>query len=150
VSPSPGASPSGSLDLAAGCSGTDDIDFFRGAAAGLSFDVYCASLPARWYLQQGSWRGTSGGRFEAAYRGPGGATLTLREGAFCGDEPDCLPGGFELGSAAFGDRPGELRDTDEGYAVIAGEGSAVVYLAETTGLDEATTRALVAALINLG
>jgi hypothetical protein len=43
-----------------------------------------------------------------------------------------------------------MRDTGEGYAIVAGEGTAVVYLAESTGIDEPTMRALVSALINLG
>jgi hypothetical protein len=152
VSPGPSASPTPtpSGDLAAACSGTDDIDFFRGAAAGLSFDVYCASLPARWYLEHAEWRGTSGGRFEATYRGPGGVTLRLRQGSFCAGDPDCIPSGTDLGSASYGGRPATMRSTDDGFAIVAGEGTSVVYLGESVGLDEATTRSLVAALINLG
>lgn len=150
ASSSASPTPAASGDAASACSGTDDTDFFRGAAAGLAFDVYCAALPARWYLEHAEWRGTSGGRFEAIYRGPGGASLHLRQGAFCGNDPACIPSGSDLGSATYGDRPASMRDTGEGYAIVAGEGTAVVYLAESTGIDEPTMRALVSALINLG
>ena len=143
ISPSPGASPD-----ATACSGSDDNRaFFTAAAEALTFEVYCAVLPSGWSVVSGSYRGSGGGRLEIAYRGPGGATLQLREGpAACTDVPACPPTGGDLGAAAFGDRPGELLATDNGVAVDASDG-ALYYIAETTGLDQATATALAAALI---
>jgi len=145
VSPPPGASAS---PEAAGCSGSDaNKAFFAQASAALSFETYCAALPSGWNLTSGSYRGADGGRLDILYKGPGGATLHLRQGpAACVGDPACPPTGTDLGEATFGDRPGAFLSTGAGLAVDASEAS-VVYLAETTGLDEAAARALIAALI---
>lgn len=142
---SPGASAS---PTAAGCSGSDaNREFFAEAAEALAFETYCAVLPSGWSLVSGGYRGASGGRLEISYKGPGGATLLLRQGpAACADDPACPPTGTDLGEATYGDRPGALLQTDAGFAVDASAG-ATLYLAQTTRLDQAGTTALVAALI---
>ena len=146
-SAAPSASASSGPDASA-CSGSDDNrSFFAEAADALSFEVYCAVLPSGWTLTKGSYRGAAGGRVEIAYRGPGGATLRLREGpAACADDPSCPPSGTEIGAAAFGDRPGTISTVEAGYAIVATE-LPLLYIAETTGLDQAASTALAAALV---
>ncbi len=144
ASPSPSASASPD---ATACSGSDDNrTFFAQAADTLSFEIYCAVLPSGWSLVGGSYRSASGGRLEISYKGPGGATLRLRQGPnACADDPACPPTGTDLGAASFGDQGASLLATSTGLAVVAS--AAVPYIAETTVLDQDATKALTSALI---
>lgn len=154
ATPSPSSiaepSPSGSAGTgaAAACSGSDENrQFFEAAATTLNWTVYCAVLPAGWFVDSGEYRRAGGGRLEIAYRGPGGARLELREGAFCADGSGCVPSGTDSGDAAFGDKTGSLLATDDGgWAVVVDRGAALSWLAVGTGLDEDAFRAIAAAL----
>lgn len=143
-------SPSGSAGTgaAAGCTGTDENrQFFEAAAATLDWTVYCAVLPSGWFVDAGEYRRAGGGRLEIAYRGPKGAHLQLREGAFCTDGAGCVPSGTEAGDASFGDQAGTLISTDEGgWAVVVDRGEAISWLAVGSGLDEDAFRAISSAL----
>ena len=113
--------------------------------------MYCAVLPKGWILTGGSYRLANGGKLLVSYRGPGGATLTLSEGSFCTDGSGCVPSGTDTGSAAFGALSGTLVTTDAGgYAIVAARGSTPSWLMVTTGLDQATTVTLGAALARVG
>jgi hypothetical protein len=149
ASAGPSASPSASPSPdATGCSGSEENQvFFAQAAETLAFEVYCADLPSGWSLVSAGYRSAGGGKLEISYKGPGGATLVLRQGpAACTDVEACPPTGVELGAASFGDRSGTLLDTDAGFAVDATDG-ATLYLAETTVVDRDTTTALTSALV---
>lgn len=146
VDPSP--SESAGSGAAEACSGSDDNRlFFADAAVVLNWTVYCAVLPSGWFVDTGGYRRAGGGRLEIAYRGPDGARLELREGAFCADGSDCVPGGTESGDAPFGDKTGTLIATDDGgWAVIVDRGAAISWLAVGTGIGEDQFRAITSAL----
>ncbi len=144
----PSPSESAGSGAAAGCSGDDkNRIFFEEAAADLDWTVYCAVLPSGWFVQEGFDRTAGGGRLEIAYRGPGGARLELRQGAFCTDATGCVPSGDDAGSAPFGDQTGTLIATDDGgWALVVDRDAPISWLAIGTGLDEDAFRAIAAAL----
>lgn len=152
----PGASPGESADPnatpgpppEAACAGTDDNRaFFASAATVLAWDVYCAVLEPGWFLQSGQYRQAGGGLVELLYRGPGGRTLQLREGAFCAEPEGCVPSGSEIGAAPFGNRVGTLVSADDGsWAVTVDAAVPPSWLAIGTGMTETELRALAAAL----
>jgi hypothetical protein len=150
----PEASPSASAGSgpAAACSGSDENrDFYRTAASTLSWSVYCAVLPAGWFVDSGQYRRASGGWVQIAYRGPGGARLELHEGAFCSASDGCVPPGTDGGDASFGDKPGTFVALDDGgWAVVVDRGEQVSWLAVGTGLDEAAFRTIAGALTLVG
>jgi hypothetical protein len=146
VDPSPSASAGSGA--AAGCSGSDENrQFFEAAAGTLTWTVYCATLPAGWFVDAGEYRRAGGGRLEISYGGPGGARLELHEGAFCADGGGCVPSGTESGDAPFGDKTGTLIATDDGgWAVVVDRGEAISWLAVGSGIDENAFRAITSAL----
>jgi hypothetical protein len=148
----PSSSASTEPGAAAACSGSDkNRDFFRAAASALSWTVYCAVLPAGWFVDTGQYRQAGGGWVEIAYRGPGGARLELHEGAFCAEGDGCVPPGTELGDAPFGDRTGTLVALDDGgFALVVDRGEKISWLAIGTGMDEAAFRKIAAALAPVG
>jgi hypothetical protein len=144
----PSASASSGPGPAAACSGNDkNRDFFVAAAAALNWPVYCAVLPAGWFVDSGEYRRAAGGRLEIAYKGPGGARLELREGAFCTIDDGCVKPGTENGEASFGDRTGTLVGLDDGgWVIIVDRVEPVSWLAVGHGMDEEAFRAIAAAL----
>jgi hypothetical protein len=134
--------------VADACTGTDaNRDFFESVAAAVAWPVYCPVLPGGWFVDAGEYRLAAGGRMEITYRGPGGARLELREGAFCATDDGCVPAGTELGDAPFGDLTGTLVSADDGrWAISVDAGAPISWLAVGSGLEEATFRAYVAAL----
>lgn len=150
--PSTEPSPSSQGGGAAACTGNEgNRDFFESIADAVDWPVYCAVLPARWFVDSGEYSLRRGGRLDIAYRGPGGARLHLQEGAFCGDATGCLPPGEDAGSAAFGDMDGTLVRVDDGsFAIVVGDGQPLAWVARISGTDEATARELGAALALVG
>jgi hypothetical protein len=148
----PSASASASPGPAGACSGSaENRDFFRAAASALSWTVYCAVLPAGWFVDSGQYRQASGGWVQIAYRGPGGARLELHEGAFCTASDGCVPSGTESGDAPFGDKTGTFVALDDGgSAVVVDRGEKISWLAVGTGLDEAAFRGIAGALTIVG
>ncbi len=148
----PSASASAGPGPAGACSGSaENRDFYRAAASALSWTVYCAVLPAGWFVDSGQYRQAGGGWVQIAYRGPGGARLELHEGAFCTASDGCVPPGTESGDAPFGDKTGTFVTVDDGgWAVVVDRGEKISWLAVGTGLDEAAFRAIVAALAVVG
>jgi hypothetical protein len=146
---SPTASPS--AGPAAACSGTaNNRDFYATLASSVTWDVYCAVLPSGWHVSTGSYSQRSGGRLTIAYKGPGGATLELKEGAWCAGASDCPPAGGTPGGASFGGMSARLTDLGGAhFAVIAGDAN-VAWQASATGLDADTLTALTAAFALVG
>ncbi len=125
--------------------------FWPGIANSVSWDVYCAVLPKGWVLSAGSYRLANGGKLVVSYKGPAGAKVSLCEGAYGPDDPDCAFSGTDAGDAAFGAMGGTLVTTDAGgYAIVAARGSTPSWLMVTSGLDQATTVSLGAALARVG
>ena len=148
----PSASASAGAGPAGACSGSaENRDFYRAAASALSWTVYCAVLPAGWFVDSGQYRQAGGGWVQIAYRGPGGAHLELHEGAFCTASDGCVPPGTESGDAPFGDKTGTFVALDDGgWAVAVDRSEKISWLAVETGLDEAAFRAIDAALAVVG
>lgn len=142
--------PSATPGTAAGCTGEErHQDFYADVAAAVDWDVYCAVLPDGWFFEAGNYRLAGGGRMAATYRGPGGTSLELQEGAFCPDGSGCLPAGQDAGAARFGDRDAALVIGDGVMAVVADRGAAVSWMAVGRGLDEATFTDLAASLLRV-
>ena len=153
-SPSPGeaADPSASPDATNGsadeCSGNDrNRVFFADAATAVDWTVLCAVLPKGWYVSAGSYRLASGGRLVIGYKGPGGATIELSEGAFCADASGCLPSGTDGGEVPLGPMTGTLvRLAAGGFAVVVDRGLNPSWQLVTHGLDEESSLAFAAAV----
>ncbi len=145
---SPSSSPANGVE---GCTGTEDnLGFYEDAAADLDWPLYCPALPARWSVTTGNYSGQGIGRLTISYRGPGGATLSLHQGAFCDDGDGCVPAGTDAGDAPFGDQSGTLVVLDGGgYALVVDRGASPSWLAVGQGLDEATFRDFTASFIRL-
>jgi hypothetical protein len=157
ASPTPAETPTESptfspeANSVEGCTGTDDNRaFFAEAAADLDWPVYCPALPVRWSVATGSYSGQGVGRLVISYNGPGGAGLSLHQGAFCDDGDGCVAAGTDSGDAPFGDQTGTMVVLDGGgYAIVVDRGAHPSWLAVGQGLDEATFRAFVADFIRL-
>jgi hypothetical protein len=149
--PTPTASSSDGTGSLADCSGSDDNrTFFGNAARDLGWPVYCAALPARWFVSAGSYARGSGGKLEIAYKGPDGARFELHEGAFCTTADGCVPDGTEFGNAAFGDQTATLLHlTDGRVAAVVDRGEKISWLAIGDGLEDAQFAAFTGALIRL-
>ncbi|MGK2852314.1 MAG: hypothetical protein ACSLFN_15590 [Candidatus Limnocylindrales bacterium] len=139
--PSDAPSPSAEPGTADACTGTDENrDFFAAVADAVTWPVYCPVLAGRWFVDSGQYRLAGGGWLEIAYRGPNGARIALREGAYCGDD-DCVSSGDDLGAADFGDQAGTLLDTGGGgFAILVDPDGANAWELIATGLTEAEVR----------
>lgn len=146
--PTPTLAPAEAVEA---CAGNDENRaFYLEASENLDWPVYCPVLPARWVVETGSYSGRGVGQLEISYNGPSGATLALQQGAFCETSDGCVPAGTDAGQAAFGDQTGTLVTLDDGgYAIVVGRADIPSWLVVATGIDEATFRSFVEALIRL-
>jgi hypothetical protein len=144
-------SPSGG-GAAGACTGTpENQEFYASVAAAVDWSVYCPALPNGWFVQSGSYRLAGGARLEISYRGPRGAHIELKEGAFCSSSDGCVPDGTDTGTAAFGDREGELVKVGDGsWAISDDAGANPSWLLSGTGLSEDEFRKIAAALVVVG
>ena len=150
--PSTSAGPSPSLDAgpAAACAGNDDNrDFYAKVAADVDWSVYCPVLGKGWVVDAGQYRLRGGGWMEIAYRGPGEARLEFREGAACTTD-GCVPGGSELGEAAFGDMTGTLLEDGDRLAIVVDGGATPSWTLVGIGLDRADFERVAAGLVIVG
>jgi hypothetical protein len=146
--PTPEATPT---SIAWQCTGSAEHQaFFAETAAKLSFDVYCAHLPSGWYLQEAAYELPNGGKLTIEYKGPGGATLSIAEGAYCTTSAaDCSPHASIRGTAAFGDKPGMLdvlTTPPDVLVVYVNPGTSHAYQISGTNLTQAKFVALAAAM----
>jgi hypothetical protein len=149
----PSSEPSPSDGGAAGgCTGTpENQEFYASVAAAVDWPVYCPALPKGWFVQSGSYRLAGGARLEISYRGPGGAHIDLKEGAFCSSSDGCVPDGTDAGTAAFGDRQGELVSVgSDSWAISDDAGANPSWLLTGTGLAEEAFRKIAADLVVVG
>lgn len=145
---SPDETPTGTSGPVALCAGTDDNrDFYAGAAANLSWPVYCPILPSGWSVTTGRYQLAAGGWLKITYKGPGGVRLDLSQGAFCSASDGCVPSGSDTGPAAFGDLSGTLVSLDDGnYSIVVDRGERLSWLATGIGLEADVFRDIVAGL----
>jgi len=149
----PTDTPAPSAGGADACTGTsENRDFYAALASSVAWDVYCPALPPGWFVESGSYRLSSGGQLSITYRGPEGAHLAVREGAYCAGLPDCIPTGTEAGSARFGDRDARLLDLGSGSWLVAAvaEGGDVNWQATGSGMDGAVLAGFTAAFARVG
>ena len=133
------------------CTGSDDNrEFFEGIARAAEWPVLCGVLPAGWFVSRGSYRLANGGKLLISYKGPGGATIALSQGAFCTDDDGCVPDGSRVGGPPSGRwRPRSTRPpTGSGSSPPPAENPS--WLLTTEGLDRATAVAVAAALAEVG
>jgi hypothetical protein len=144
-------SPSGA-GAAGSCTGTpENQDFYASVASAVDWPVYCPALPAGWFVQSGSYRLAGGARLEISYRGPRGAHIDLKEGAFCSSSDGCVPDGTDAGTAAFGDRQGALVSVGaDSWAISDDAGSNPSWLLSGTGLSEDEFRTIASDLVIVG
>jgi hypothetical protein len=146
--PFPAASPSPRPGSADACSGTaENRDFYSALAASVAWNVYCPVLPPGWFVASGSYRLSNGGQLTITYRGPGGASLEVREGGYCSGQSGCIPTGTDSGSASFGNLPARLLDLGNGslLVVAAPPASDAAWQATGTGIDGPTLTGYTAA-----
>jgi len=149
----PGASASAEPPgLADACSGSaSNREFFTKAARAVAWPVLCGVLPKGWFVSSGSYRLANGGKLLISYRGPGGATIALSEGAFCSVADGCVPAGTETGEATMGPLPGTLVGlNDGGFAIVAARAGNPSWLMVAQGLGLQETIDLGAALAQVG
>lgn len=148
AAPTPAESATPAPAGAAACAGNDENrDFYVAVAEAVDWAVLCPVLPDGWFVDAGSYRLAGGGRLEIGYRGPAGARLELREGAFCPDRSGCVPSGEEVDSIAVGPFDGMLvRLDDGGWAGIVDRGATLSWLAVVQGVDEAAARSIIEGL----
>lgn len=115
----------------------------------MAWPVYCAVLPAGWFLESGSYRLADGGRLEVTYRGPGDVRVEIVEGNVCGasDVDTCAPRDAVIGPGAFGDRGGELGRLANGLVLDVDRGATPSWRATGLGLTEDAFRAICAAFL---
>jgi hypothetical protein len=119
-------------------------------AADVAWDVYCPVLPAGWFVDAGTFRLAGGGLLEIDYKGPAGARLEIRQGAYCRGDDDCIPRGPDAGTASFGDRPARLVDLGDGRWLVVAEGGDVSWEVRSNGLERDVAVALAAAFARVG
>jgi hypothetical protein len=135
----PTDTPAPSTGGAAACSGNDENRaFYVAVAEAVTWDVYCAVLPAGWFVDEGSFRLAGGGKLEIAYKGPGGQRIEMRQGTYCAGVDGCIPTGPDAGAASYGDRPGRLVDVGGGDWLVVAEGGDVDWEAKGIGMDGPT------------
>ena len=114
----------------------------------MSWDVYCAVLPARWHARDGAvFSANGGGQLGISYEAPNGAALVLNEGAYClTGAASCAPHDDLIGPAAFGDLVGTLYAYQGGFALYVRPGTSRAYSLTGSGVSEATFRSIALAL----
>ncbi len=152
AAPPPTDAPTQAPGSADACSGTDaNREFFASVAASVNWPVLCAVLPSHWFVDKGEYHLARGGNLVITYKGPGGSTLALSEGAFCSDGGGCVPSGSDTGDASLGPLGGTLVTLDDGdLAIVVDRGATPSWLAVTHGVDAATTVSLGAAMVEVG
>ena len=147
----PTDTPAPSAGGADACSGNDENRaFYVAVAEAVTWDVYCAVLPAGWFVDEGSFRLAGGGKLEIAYKGPGGQRIEMRQGTYCAGVDGCIPTGSDAGGASYGDRPGRLVDVGGGSWLVVAEGGDVNWEAKGLGMDGPTLASHTAAFVMVG
>lgn len=129
----PGAEPTGA---AAACTGSEqNQEFFAGVAASVDWPVLCLADEG-WVVTTGSYSLRNGGRLEIGYRGPGGATVELREGYIC-DGEGCAPQGTAVRDVTFGELDNaQLIELESGsFAVVADPDANPTWILVSSGMS---------------
>lgn len=145
--PGPSATP-GPVDACTGSA--ENKAYFQDAANQLSFDVYCAALPAGWWLSASEWRGHPNAYLKVSYKNAKGWLISVGENNFCSGAPLCWTSISDLGSAHFGDRAGQLKLRAAGqYAVYVDAGTTHGYQIIGQGMSQSDFVAMAAAMVKV-
>ena len=120
---------------AAACTGSEqNQEFYAQVAAAVDWPVLCLAEDG-WVVTTGSYSLRSGGRIEIGYRGPGGATVELREGYIC-DGEGCAPAGTVVRDTTFGELGNaQLIELEDGaFAVVADPDANPSWILVSSGL----------------
>lgn len=136
------------------CSGNDaNRTFFGQAATAMSWAVYCAVVPAGWYLETGSFRLANGGHMDVTYRGPNDARIALSEGNICDgtgtDVNACAPRDAVIGTALMADQTGELGQLANGLVLDVDRGANPSWRVTGLGVSEADFVSICAAMFRV-
>jgi hypothetical protein len=147
----PTDTPAPSAGSADPCTGSDENRAFYASVAGdVTWQVYCAVLPAGWFVDAGSFRLAGGGKLEISYKGPGGQRIEMRQGTYCAGVDDCIQTEPDAGPASYGDRPARLVDAGGGTWLVVAEGGDVNWEAKGLGMDGPTLASHTAAFVPVG
>jgi hypothetical protein len=152
ASPSTPARPTPEDNAAKACTGSAKTrDFFTAIAEAVAWPVYCAVLPAGWFVETGEYRLANGGQMVISYRTNAGGHLELREGRWCTDsEPACSPHDSVIGPASFGGLTGQLTTSGGELVLYVDPGEPASWTATGVGVDEATFRSICSRLALVG
>ena len=150
----PPSETAGASQAAGACSGNDNNRvFFAKAAAAMTWAVYCAVLPAGWFLENGTYRLANGGELEVSYNGPGDAHVAFVEGNVCdqvgSDINVCAPRDAVIGTAPFGDRTGQLGQLSNALVLDVDRGANPSWRVTGLGLNQDDFRAICAAMLRV-
>ena len=113
--------------------------------------MYCAVLPAGWFVEAGEYRLANGGQMVISYRTNAGGHLELREGRWCTDsETACSPHDSVIGPASFGGLTGQLTTAGGDLVLYVDPGESASWTATGVGVDEASFRSICARLALVG
>jgi hypothetical protein len=154
VTSPPPSETAGASQPANTCSGNDNNRvFFAKAAAAMTWAVYCAVLPAGWFLENGTYSVANGGELEVSYNGPGDAHIAFVEGNVCdqagSDINVCAPRDAVIGPAPFGDQTGELGRLSNALVLDVDRGANPSWRVTGVGLNEVDFRAICAAMLRV-
>lgn len=149
--PEPTQRPNETAGPAAACTGSaENRAFYASVAEDVAWDVYCPVLPAGWFVDAGEFKLSGGGRLDIDYKGPAGARLEIRQGAYCRGDDNCIPTGPDAGTASFGGRPARLVDAGDGRWLVVAEGGDVNWEVRSSGLSREVAVTLAAAFARVG
>jgi hypothetical protein len=154
AAPSATAAASAAPSSVAGlCSGTADQQaFFAAAAAKLPMDVYCAVIPAGWWLASANYQQPNGGLLVAGYKNNAGATVEISEGNFCTTTPStCWAVVTTIGTGKFGPLSGTLvtASATPVYGIYVGANTTHSYVITGQGMTQAKFVAIAAAIVKV-
>jgi hypothetical protein len=154
VTSPPPSETAGASQAAIACSGNDNNRvFFAKAAAAMTWAVYCAVLPAGWFLENGTYTLADGGELEVSYNGPGDAHIAFDEGNVCdqvgSDINVCAPRDAVIGTAPFGDRTGQLGQLSNSLVLDVDRGANPSWRVTGLGLNEVDFRAICTAMLRV-
>jgi len=154
AAPSATAAASAAPSSVAGlCSGTADQQaFFAAAAAKLPMDVYCAVIPAGWWLASANYQQPNGGLLVAGYKNNAGATVEISQGNFCTTTPStCWAVVTTIGTGKFGPLSGTLvtASATPVYGIYVGANTTHSYVITGQGMTQAKFVAIAAAIVKV-
>jgi hypothetical protein len=143
--PAPATPTAAPTSPAAICTGNDkNKEFIAEAAAKLTFDVYCAVLPSRYWVAGGKYTLPAGGTLELDYADAAGASIVIQEGNWCSG---CgIAADHHYGAAAFDGITGDFWSLTDTWIMVVPSITDPSYMLRGRGMSKANFLAWAAAL----